>query len=45
MDPDGRDTLRMNRQFQETIGNTDIWKVNFSYIKDGVESPLSLPDG
>jgi len=43
-DPDGRDTLRMNRSNLNTIGNTDIWHVTFSYIKEDVENQIVLPD-
>lgn len=44
IDPDGRDTLRMNRQYLSTIGNTDIYYVTFSYISNGAETQMALPD-
>jgi RHS repeat-associated protein len=48
IDPDGRDTLNVHRAGlnQELSDDyTNVWNVTFSLTKDGVTSPLELPDG
>jgi RHS repeat-associated protein len=48
IDPDGRDTIAINRgRYREDLSDeaTMVFDASISYIKNGVESSLSLPDG